>query len=153
MLRSATPPHSSTFCPDNWMPFQGSCYFFHHTEQSFTEAQHACLQRNSNLVQIDSIEENLFIKEFLSQQKQLHWWIGLSDEDIEGIWKWVGSDDKPTYTDWYPGEPNNVSNNEDCAITSGLADRNFRWIDIACSNLHYSICELKSETSGTIIVG
>ncbi|XP_052251832.1 asialoglycoprotein receptor 2-like [Dreissena polymorpha] len=87
----ASPPRAFTSCPDNWTAFQGSCYYFHYLEQSFTEAQHACLQLNSNLVQIDSFEENQFIKDSLSHHMPSNrWWVGLSDDDIEGIWKWTG---------------------------------------------------------------
>ncbi|KAH3713106.1 perlucin-like protein [Dreissena polymorpha] len=151
--RTSFAPHAVTSCPDDWTAFQGSCYYFHHTEQSFTEAQHACLQLESNLIHIDSEEENLFIKNFLRYQTPVkYWWMGLSDDDIEGLWKWVGSGDRPTYTDWYPGEPNNAKN-EDCAIFDGVNNRNFMWVDYGCGFLCYSICEIRSETSGSIVVG
>ncbi|XP_052252195.1 asialoglycoprotein receptor 2-like isoform X2 [Dreissena polymorpha] len=97
----ASPP-ALTFCMDNWVAFKGSCYYFHHSAQSFTEAQHACLQMNSNLVQIDSEAEDKFIKDFLSYQTPNFWWVGLSDDDIEGIWSWVGSKDTPTFTEVNP---------------------------------------------------
>ena len=41
-------------------------------------------------------------------------WIGGSDVDSEGNWKWMTSQILFNYTDWYPGEPNNYGGNEDC---------------------------------------
>ncbi|XP_052759926.1 uncharacterized protein LOC128202814 [Mya arenaria] len=36
-----------TTCPDSWVAYEGSCYFFHHALQDFTEAQkHAVIGRN-----------------------------------------------------------------------------------------------------------
>ena len=34
-------------------------------------------------------------------------WIGGSDEEVEGLWKWEDST-KFTYTNWFEGEPNNL---------------------------------------------
>jgi hypothetical protein len=35
------------------------------------------------------------------------WWIGLSDEDKDGSWKWVGTERVATFQVWAPGEPYN----------------------------------------------
>lgn len=42
-------------------------------------------------------------------------WLGGSDADVEGVWRWVTGPEAGqlfTYTEWSPGEPNN-SGNED----------------------------------------
>jgi hypothetical protein len=47
-----------------------------------------------------------------------HLWIGLTDEETEGTFKWI-SGDPLTISSWQPNEPNNTSNLEDyCHIVS-----------------------------------
>ncbi|KAG7313938.1 hypothetical protein KOW79_022434 [Hemibagrus wyckioides] len=64
-------------------------------------------------------------------------WIGLSDRDREGVWKWV--DGTPLTTKfWCGGEPNNLGE-EDCAET-GFLNRNC-WNDRNCESKEMWICE------------
>ena len=47
-------------------------------------------------------------------------------------------------TDWLPGEPNNVADNEDCVEMTTLDGTAFKWNDIDCSRTDLStICELQ----------
>ena len=47
---------------------------------------------------------------------------------VEGDWRWQESHQRPDYTNWAGGEPNNVLN-EDCAHIS-----NKQWYDAECSS-------------------
>ena len=73
-------------------------------------------------------------------------WIGGSDQDAEGIWKWMtgpesgtvfwsggpnGSAPAGIYSNWNPGEPNNSGNNEDYAhITDPSVGPAGSWNDL-----------------------
>jgi len=52
------------------------------------------------------------------------WWLGGEDTANEGDWRWVadGSNDPFTYTNWAPGEPNNLFN-EDYLYMYGATGR------------------------------
>ncbi|KAK3603507.1 hypothetical protein CHS0354_030360 [Potamilus streckersoni] len=70
-------------------------------------------------------------------------WVGATDLVFEGEWVWSESQGKlpeQHYTNWYPGEPNNLGSNENCLtiINSGY------WNDIACSTLLHYLCEMPS---------
>ena len=66
--------------------------------------------------------------------------MGLTDEMIEGVWQWVDTDEKMTFSDWVPGEPNNYQNmQEDCAVLIYYED--FKWNDMLCENQHFVICK------------
>ena len=69
------------------------------------------------------------------------YWIGLTDEEVEGLWKWAGTEKKMTFTDWNPGEPNSWNELEDCV---GIAkDDGGRWFDIGCDRKFLPICEAR----------
>ncbi|KAI1887285.1 hypothetical protein AGOR_G00188670 [Albula goreensis] len=62
-------------------------------------------------------------------------WIGLTDRENEGTWKWV---DGTTLTTgyWRSGEPNNAGSGEDCAAMHPEG-----WNDLPCSDTTCWVCE------------
>ncbi|MCI4385247.1 hypothetical protein PGIGA_G00048190, partial [Pangasianodon gigas] len=71
-------------------------------------------------------------------------WIGLTDSETEGEFKWV--DGKPLTTAfWWKGEPNDYRHNEDCAVTGySYAESNIlTWADYPCDRSVVGICEMK----------
>ncbi|KAF5897172.1 antigen like protein, partial [Clarias magur] len=81
----------NTFCDSNkgkCFSFRSSLYFMSNEEKSWTESRQNCRKRGAHLVIINSRKE----QEFISKQKvnnRVQAWIGLSDRDKEGEWKWV----------------------------------------------------------------
>ena len=65
--------------------------------------------------------------------------LGLSDRAREGNFVWEQSGEKPTFTNWLVGEPNNLNQNEDCVELKSDGG----WNDIPCGNLEDTIiiCE------------
>ncbi|KAI4888974.1 hypothetical protein NFI96_030795, partial [Prochilodus magdalenae] len=61
-------------------------------------------------------------------------WIGLTDTDTEGVWKWVDGSGL-TNQFWWGGEPNNHGGDEDCVVT-GFCDAPPKtaptWADVPC---------------------
>lgn len=72
------------------------------------------------------------------------WWIGLTDETVEGEWVWYPTNQAPEYDDWVPGEPNSNggSLDEDCAsMYLDKNHQNYQWVDVQCNQVHGPICE------------
>jgi len=80
------------------------------------------------------------------------WWLGLSDFNHEGNWKWVQSNtdaDLSLYSDFF--SPNtDQQNKDDCAIMR-IVDRELEWKDINCMDTSFNgdvivpICQCKGS--------
>ncbi|NCS57186.1 MAG: RHS famlily protein, partial [Microcystis aeruginosa G11-04] len=104
-------------------PATGHAYVLTDLPGTWTEVQSIAQGMGGNLVSINSAAENAFL---VNQFGTYSFWIGLTDAAVEGNWKWVNGDPY-TYTNWYPGEPNNAGN-EDYAIFNW--DGAGRWNDV-----------------------
>ncbi|KAM9309010.1 CD209 antigen-like protein D [Pholidichthys leucotaenia] len=111
-------------CQQGWTTFNNKCYYVSKASETknWERSRLDCQQRGADLVIITSKDEHNFVSKF-----HQNIWIGLSDKQQEGKWKWVdGSDLVQGF--WKSGEPNNAGN-EDCAeISVG------KWNDVPCSN-------------------
>uniref|UniRef100_A0A8C7SRB6 C-type lectin domain-containing protein n=1 Tax=Oncorhynchus mykiss TaxID=8022 RepID=A0A8C7SRB6_ONCMY len=112
-------------CPGGWRKFDSSCYFLSIVSKTWEESRQDCLNRGGDLVIIQSREE------------QVMSWIGLTDEDREGLWTWVDKAQLTTAEYWHPGEPNG-GREENC----GMIWMNYdAWNDASCSAALPWICE------------
>ncbi|XP_076583669.1 uncharacterized protein LOC143318997 [Chaetodon auriga] len=120
-----------------WVVFNGNSYYISSLKKSWQESRDDCLQRGADLVIINSKEEHEFTRHF----KRLMW-IGLTDRDTEGTWKWV--DGTPLTTSyWAHHEPNGVPHrDEDCAEIKMYNSEN-SWNDESCGLQRFWICEKK----------
>uniref|UniRef100_A0A668A7K4 C-type lectin domain-containing protein n=1 Tax=Myripristis murdjan TaxID=586833 RepID=A0A668A7K4_9TELE len=120
-----------TPCPDGWTHFNSSCYFNSSESKSWDESRQDCLRRGADLVIINSREENKF---------GLRVWIGLSDLETEGEWKWVDGSSL-SYTSWAKGQPDDAPGGEDCGEVRPERDG---WNDLFCTHSLHWVCEKKT---------
>ncbi|CAB1327002.1 unnamed protein product [Coregonus sp. 'balchen'] len=71
-------------CPDGWRKFGCSCYYISTESKTWNDSKQDCLGRVADLVIINSKEEQVFLTEFNKTA-----WIGLTEIDEEGTWKWT----------------------------------------------------------------
>jgi hypothetical protein len=98
-------------------------------------ARFGCLQKCGDLVSIGSAAENALVRSLLPTSSSI--WFGLNDGTTEGTFTYL-SGEPVTYTNWYPGEPNDSGGNEDCAELYS----NGQWNDDVCSNPRPFVCEV-----------
>ncbi|MBR8828699.1 MAG: hypothetical protein DSM107014_12500 [Gomphosphaeria aponina SAG 52.96 = DSM 107014] len=118
---------------------------------TWTDAQAMALAMGGNLVTInDAAENELLVKAFGGQ---LAFWIGLNDAEKEGVWKWV-SGEQVTYTNWYPGEPNNALNIEDYAHINlpPVSNSSGKWNDLPNNPDDLGVPEWSIDVRGIIEV-
>ncbi|XP_048048347.1 CD209 antigen-like protein C [Megalobrama amblycephala] len=116
---------------DGWTNYQNSAYFISSEKKNWTESRKYCSVRGADLIIINNKEEQNFVRNITSSESV---WIGLTDRDVEGTWKWVdGTNMNSGFRFWGSGEPNG-NGNKDCALiySSGWADFpcnfNYKWI-------------------------
>ncbi|MCX7922713.1 MAG: PA14 domain-containing protein [Clostridia bacterium] len=70
------------------------------------------------LATITSPEEQMYIQSILINGSKDYYWLGLTDQQTEGTWKWV-TNEEFRYTNWHAGQPDNSNNDDYCAIIRG----------------------------------
>ncbi|KAM7419045.1 hypothetical protein PAMA_016250 [Pampus argenteus] len=124
-----------------WVYFNNSFYFISQRKNSWQESRNDCLRRGTDLLIINSKEEQEFVDQFKKE-----FWIGLSDSETEGIWKWV--DESPVITSfsyWGNNEPNShQGKDEDCGEIK-LMNGEHKWNDKPCEYKNLWICEKKMD--------
>ncbi|CAC5395258.1 unnamed protein product [Mytilus coruscus] len=102
----------------------------HRTETLYNIAKIDCHNMGGYLVKIVNAFENWFLKSYItcikSDKSAGDVWIGAHDFVREGRFVWEVDNTSLTYTDWYPGEPNNSGNKEDCGCKNPGIDFNPR---------------------------
>ncbi|ROI89227.1 C-type lectin domain family 4 member E [Anabarilius grahami] len=69
---------------DGWIYYQSSLYFISSEKRNWAESRRYCTERGADLIIINDREEQEFVKNSFDG-----FWIGLTDSDVEGRWKWV----------------------------------------------------------------
>ncbi|XP_058023869.1 collectin-12-like [Ahaetulla prasina] len=124
--------------PVSEISWQTNVYYFSDTEENWEMARKKCADRDSHLLIINTKQEQDFVIQTLKQSI----WLGLSDIETEGTWRWVDGSPLEKWS-WRTGEPNNDGKNgEDCAVLY----KEGKWNDIHCNARVKFVCE-KEEVS------
>jgi hypothetical protein len=123
-LYSRTTPTLTGFTSQN--NYNGHSYYRSTSSMTWTAARQACANMGGYLVTVTTPAENNFIFNLWSDG-----WIGLTDEVVEGQWRWVNGEPY-TWGNWNSGEPNNAGN-EDYIQFVG----NGKWNDLPNTSLPY----------------
>ncbi|XP_052084102.1 perlucin-like protein [Mytilus californianus] len=128
-------------CLDGREQYMGSCYYFHfRSRKTWSAANDDCHRKGGFLLKIDNAVENWFLKTYIKYHNPNSVWIGAHDSEQESNFIWESDNTNLTFTDWFPGEPND-DNNEDCVHMRKSV--NYRWNDYQCSERTSYICEKK----------
>ncbi|XP_052244203.1 perlucin-like protein [Dreissena polymorpha] len=115
----------------------GSCYHVGNVSMTFIEAKRYCREHGSNLIHIDSAQENNYLKNYALRHTYEMLWIGLTDLMAESHYMWIDDNTEAQFTDWAQGQPN--GGYEDCILLYNKDS--YRWHDYPCEGRWYPVCE------------
>jgi hypothetical protein len=115
--------------------YSGHDYLFIRSAQNWWEAKASCEALGYGLVTINDANEEAWLHSF---EESHQWWIGYTDQQSEGLWRW--SHGSSSYTNWAPGQPDDSGHLQDCAYDNWSGNRS-RWDDGSCDSKMYFICE------------
>ncbi|XP_067255442.1 CD209 antigen-like protein C [Chanodichthys erythropterus] len=95
-----------------WTFYQTSFYYMPNETKNWTESRRYCTERGADLIIINNREEQDFVKHMSGAAGV---WIGLTDSDVEGTWKWVDGSNM-TSGFWASREPNG-GRAQNCVVT------------------------------------
>ena len=129
---------------------------------SWFDADEYCVEEGGKLVEIDSEEENTALVEEINRRgytdRNMHFWMGLHELEVDGDWRLASNGLEPTYVNWHAGEPNK-GGSEHCARLRIGPSPSWKdtWSDVGCSvtsiiqgpypsvSMH-ALCEFETET-------
>eukprot|EP00965_Chrysotila_dentata_P122772 4057735-Pleurochrysis_carterae.AAC.1 len=97
----------------------------HGSTLSWFDAKAGCEAIGLQLATVSSAEQQAELSTYTGRSI----WIGLNELDQYGVFKWVGTGQSPTYTNWGSGSPNGGGADGECVfVWSG----DYRWYDRNC---------------------
>lgn len=125
----------------------GNCYVLGSGELEWLDAAAACRERGAgwDLAAVHDAETNAFLAGLFSGEA----WLGGSDANDEGEWRWVrdgvefwrgdatGSPVNGAFNNWNSDEPNG----EDDSNCVRMVATTTRWADLECEELRRALCE------------
>jgi len=138
-------------CKGGWEKNGDHCYFLSNETKNWFAAETFCQGEGGHLASVHSHAIGDFIWEKMNRTGVDFMWIGGSDNEEEGVWKWT--DCTPwNFTVWYEGEPN--GGDESCLTTYYARPSHLhkKWNDVKCSKDRGFACSTKicsgEEVSG-----
>ncbi|XP_057680492.1 macrophage mannose receptor 1 [Corythoichthys intestinalis] len=137
------PINQPSFCPNNWVPYGGNCYFLERSKKMWKDALTSCRRDEADLVSIHNIEEQSFIIAQSGYQSTDALWIGFNDQRNQMLFEWSDRS-QVTFTQWMTDEPTHATNlQEDCVLIRG---KDGRWADNMCEKEYGYICKKKASS-------
>nr|XP_040021768.1 C-type lectin domain family 4 member E isoform X1 [Gasterosteus aculeatus aculeatus] len=133
-------------CPEGWLHAGDQCYYFSNDKLDWLKSRDSCADMGGHLTILHTMEQHDALVEEVKKSDgfDYHFWIGLSDLDSEGDWRWVDNTTlQHKYWDQLSSEPNNHQSGgehgEDCATLDSHAKT---WFDVPCEHIYKRICQM-----------
>ena len=123
-------------CKQNWEENGSRCYFWSTEQKSWWEAEDFCKEEGGHLASVTSNATNDYIMSERSNRSIPFLWIGGTDQEKEGDWKWTDGCSSFNFTFWQQDQPDDL-NSQDCLR---YHREDLRWFDYWCGNEAKFLC-------------
>ena len=131
---------AETCTTPDWLYYNNSCFKVFTEKVSWFDARKSCNTIGSNLISIDSTEENNLVHQEISPISISSAWIGLFNlNSTDHSYEWVDGS-MGDFRNWEDGEPNNDNSGENC---TELYRVNGKWNDESCYANRTYVCDKK----------
>lgn len=130
------------------LTYEGHTYARYDLELTWDEAKAYCEAAGGHLATVTSKRESAVLKKLLENAPFGSYWLGATDVEWEGSWKWVTGEDF-LWTNWNGSEPNNDIYNDLGAenyLETG-SSYSYQWNDACGANTSGFILETEPETA------
>ncbi|XP_076322175.1 macrophage mannose receptor 1-like [Tachypleus tridentatus] len=125
--------------------FGDKCFFLVDVKTDFWSSNEVCNTYGGHLAKVinKTIGDHLHRMILTDLNYTLGYWVGMTDEEREAVWKFIDGEDAPFIPElWMKSEPGGgIGFNEDCVASDPT--RGFKLIDMSCRSEQYLICEGK----------
>ncbi|XP_072250087.1 CD209 antigen-like protein C [Leuresthes tenuis] len=133
-------------CPEGWLHIGNQCYYFSGDKLDWPKSRDSCEEMGGHLTILHTMEQHVALEKEARRIGgfDYHFWIGLSDIENEGDWRWVDNTTlRHKYWDQWSSEPDNHQSGgehgEDCAT---LDSHSKTWFDVPCDHVYKRICQM-----------
>src|SRR5262245_47952341 len=118
----------------------GHFYALTTTRSTWVQAEAEAVALGGHLVAVNSQAEQNFLASMFpgTTAEEDQYWIGFTDQASEGAFVWT-TGEPVSYTNWYPGEPNNGGTGEDYGLLVPVW--NWKWNDGNAVSIKWGIIE------------
>ncbi|MEO1267293.1 MAG: trypsin-like serine protease [Myxococcota bacterium] len=114
--------------------------------QVWPAARSSCAAQGGRLAVLGDMDANVALGEQIRGWGDGSFWIGLTDQDQEGVWRWVNNDVLAYDEAWDANEPNNAGSNEHCAESNWRGNPG-SWNDAPCGRSKAYVCAFPPGTT------
>ena len=113
----------------------GRYRYTYHWNTDWNNARQICLNEGGDLVSFENDVELRVVEAGEFGFKYHQYWIGLTDREVEGTWKWTDNSDMK-WRNWANGEPKNEGD-KDCTYI-----KENKWYVSKCEDSKKVICKM-----------
>ena len=125
--------------------FNGSQYYCSLNPATWNNAKSIATSHGGYLADVTTAAENAYLANQLQTNSA---WIGLSDYGNEGNFTWCSGAPFGSYTNWYPGQPNNYNGTQDYVELLSDGTWNDQYNSYALEFIMEIPCSFISQTQG-----
>ncbi|GAA6229182.1 CD209 antigen-like protein A [Lates japonicus] len=140
-------------CHDSWRLFEAKCYYFSSRMLTWSSSRAWCRTQGGDLLIINSEQEQSFIFDTSQalERSSTRLWIGMTDAEEEGDWRWVDGSKVTSDVQYWLNRPGMGTEpddwkvedpvGEDCGHIDTSENTLVSWMDGSCKIPYRWICE------------